>query len=318
MRVAYVGNFRPEHSTENHVRAALTRGLGHQVITYQEDEMTGRTWRQLAAEPDVFDLLLWTRTWPVDADAARLCLARFDSHSVPTVAFHLDRWFGLHREHEITGRDRHPMFDCSIVCTADGGHPDEFERAGIDHVWTPPAVDEWEAQPGFPTRQFTSPVAFVGSWQGGYHPEWPHRDELVAVLQERYGPRCRFWPARRGPSLRGRALRDLYASATVLVGDSCLAGGATRYWSDRIPETIGRRGFLVHPNVVGLEEHFAPGVHLATWDLGDWPDLVEIVDYYVDNPDDARAIADAGRAHVLQHHTYTVRMRQVLAAAGVQ
>ncbi len=37
--------------------------------------------------------------------------------------------------------------------------------------------------------------------------------------------------------------------------------------------------------MVGLEEHFAPGVHLATWDLGDWPDLVEIVDYYVEHPD---------------------------------
>ena len=62
MRVAYIGNFEPEWSTENDVRKAFEH-LGHEVIRLQENnpQIIG-TLRQLVDQRG-FDLLLMTSTW---------------------------------------------------------------------------------------------------------------------------------------------------------------------------------------------------------------------------------------------------------------
>lgn len=311
LNIAYVGNFDPPHSTENHVLQAL-RSLDYDVAPLQENRL--ETWRLLAdADRYAWDLVLWTRTrWepPVPENVQLDALDALERASVPSVGFHLDRWFGLAREHEVVDA---PFFRCDLVCTADGGHGPEFAEAGVMHMWLPPAVSEFECVLGTPEVRFSSPVAFVGSWNG-YHPEWQHRQQLVHHLRARYRNRVAFWPAPGAPAVRGDDLRNLYASTTVNVGDSCLAGGATHYWSDRVPETLGRGGFLLHPYVEGLGDHFDIGDHLVTWRLGDWDQLDRLIDYYVENPDEAKRIALAGRDHVLEHHTYTVRMRQLVNA----
>ncbi|MEK9644208.1 MAG: glycosyltransferase [Alphaproteobacteria bacterium] len=309
MRVAYIGNFRPFHSTENEVRKAW-EALGAVVLPLQEDECD---WQGLPAlvDSERVDLVMWTRTADLDraTNATKLlALTELEARGVPSVAYHLDRWWGLRRQHEIAEQ---PFFRCAVVVTADGGHQDRWEAEGVNHRWLPPAVSEFECSPGTPRDEYASDIAFVGSWQG-YHREWKHRPALVRCLQHSWPGRVRFWPEPGQPSVRGDALRDLYASVKVVVGDSCLAGGATHYWSDRIPETIGRGGFLLHPNVVGLDEHFTPGTHLVTWDIGDWTALRDLVDQFLEDHVARETIADAGRAHVLKHHTYTVRMRQVI------
>ena len=306
MRLAYVGNFEPTHSTENEVRKAWG-ALGAHVQPIQEQHAD---WSTLLDRVSGCDMLMWTRTADLDhepVDVKLTALRQFEDAGIPTVAYHLDRWFGLHREDSVA---REPFFRCSVVITADGGHQGRFEDLGVNHHWLPPAVSEFECSPGTPRDEFASDIAFVGSWQG-YHREWRHRPALVKCLQHTWPDRVRFWPAPGQPGVRGEALRDLYASVKVVVGDSCLSGGVTRYWSDRIPETIGRGAFLLHPNVVGLEEHFTPGVHLDTWDVNDWSYLRDLVDHYLEDHVARETIADAGRSHVLEHHTYTVRMRQV-------
>ena len=113
--------------------------------------------------------------------------------------------------------------------------------------------------------------------------------------------------------MRGQELRDLYASVDVVVGDSCFAGsGLANYWSDRIPETLGRGGFLLHPMVPGLEQHFSIGDHLGCWNAGDWDQLGVDIEFFVKHTDRAREIATLGMLHVDQHHTYDVRMDQLV------
>ena len=61
LRIGYIGNFGPVHSTENHVRQAL-EGLGHQVVQFQEDDPV--SWdRLLDPFTERLDVVLWTRTW---------------------------------------------------------------------------------------------------------------------------------------------------------------------------------------------------------------------------------------------------------------
>lgn len=307
MKVAQIGNFGAEHSTENELRKAL--GLcDHDVDCLQENEPG--VFPRLAQVVGDYDLVLWTRTgWhpPVPADEQWAMLTAAAAAGVPTVGYHLDRWWGLHREHQV---HEEPFFRCSLVVTADGGHDKQFAAAGVNHHWLPPGVSALECEPGTPRPEYQGDVAFVGSWRPGYHTEWTHRPQLVRHLNK-WG--CRFWPAKGKPAIRGEALRDLYASTKVLIGDSCLVGDATRYWSDRIPETLGRGGFLIHPYVEGIEEHFTDGKHLRLWPVGDWAELDRLIAYYLTHDDERRDIAAAGRAHVLEHHTYTVRMGQVAA-----
>lgn len=310
MKIAYIGNFVPEHSTENHVKQAW-ENLGHTVHMVQEGDEESRL--NLIKSIKKYKLVLWTRTadlsakWGVRKQYEIIAAAK--QNKVPTVAFHLDRWWGLDREASIW---EEPFFRCEYVITADGGHQQEFQSVGINHVWLPPAISSNEANIGEVTERFKSDLAFVGSWRPGYHAEWTHRPQLIDWLRTTYGDRVKFWPEIGQPSIRGKELQDLYASVKVVIGDSCLVGNATNYWSDRIPETIGRGAFLLHPFVEGISDHFKIGEHLATWSAGDWSDLKEKIDYYLTHDDEVLAIKKAGLAHVIANHTYDIRVTQIL------
>lgn len=309
--MAYVGNFGPAHSTENDVAAAWNE-LGHRVLALQENHPD--TWRWLL-DSDLagVDLFMWTRTWHLPQFPQLDALARLTTLGVPTVGYHLDRWWGLDREHQI--RDE-PFFRCDLMVTADGGHDRQWANAGIDHMWLPPAVNAGSVGRARVTRGAGHDVVFVGSnrW---YHPEWPHRFELLEWLRRNYGRRFGVYPNGR-VAVRGTQLAALYAGCKVAVGDSCLAGGATRYCSDRIPETLARGCLLIHPHVDGITDgtHYTPGEHLDTWPLGDWDTLGERIEHYLTHPHTRQRVADQGMAHVATHHTYTRRMTQVLTACA--
>lgn len=308
MKILYVGNFTRPWCTEVHVAASL-ESLGHRVVRAQENTID---WSQhpgvrtAIGRTDDVELVLWTRTWAVDSDAATAMLERFRDAGAPSAAFHLDRWFGLDREYQVTTE---PFFQAvDAVFTADGGHDAEFAAAGVPHTWLPPGVFDVDCRRrGRRLRQFVSDVAFVGSHPYP-HPAWaPYRDELIGRLRGHFGDRFKLWP--QGRAVRGQALNDLYASAAVMVGDSCLAGGAHRYWSDRVPETIGRGGFIIHPFVGGLEEWYPT---MPTYTLGDFDGLIEQIEWWLARPNARAEKAEELRAVVLTRDTYKHRMATLL------
>lgn len=267
------------------------------------------------------DFILWTRTgwdWPrlgISHDEARLLqlrmLLRAGDRGVPAIGYHLDIWWGLKRQSQI---DIEPFFEVDLLVTADGGHDADWAAGGFNHVWFPPGVSLGECEPGMYRSDLASPIAFVGNWQGDYHPESAHRHQLVKWLSETYGSTCAFWPRPGHHALRGADLRDLYASVDVLVGDSCFCGSSLKnYWSDRIPESLGRGGYLLHPAVVGMgEQGFVNGETLGTWSAGQWGQLARAIEWALDNPDERRSVAAAGKALVVKKHTYERRMEQLV------
>lgn len=319
MRIAYIGNFRAVHSTENEVRKALL-ALGHDVLEVQEDTCPWVDLFHTIPRPDV---LLWTHTHGF-ADESKhadcwLMLDRARALGVPTVAYHLDRWWGLERQRQV---ETEPFFRCSLVVTADGDPRNPWAEHGINHRWLPPAIGHEEVGRGTFNPRFASDIAFVGGWRGyGHSGVWPWRNKLIHHLQSNWGEQLRLWPEPEQPAIRGAALRDLYASVRVVVGDSCLAGGATHYWSDRLPETIGRGGLLLHPDVEGLDEWWPPvdrtppRIGLLPWrfdfDLDSVDETIELALALDEAEHDA--ITEAGIEHVREHHTYVQRMAQVLA-----
>lgn len=327
MRVLQIGNQAPPHSTESHLRTAML-SHGWDVRSVQENDRW--CWSDLAANaPADVDFVLWTRTgWDYDHllgpggdkmvkawqhQFLRLCRL----HGIPTVGYHLDVWRRLEREHQV---EEEPFFSCSLLVTADGSDEQWWMDKGVNHVWFLPGVSEPECAPGTPRDEFRSKIAFVGSWQGHYHQEHQHRFELVDWLRRNFKRDCAFWPRQGQPAVRGQDLRDLYASVDVLVGDSCFSGdGIGKYCSDRLPESLGRGGFLIHPDTPGVTddsltpvgEAWQTGVHLMTWQAGNWDELGVWIDWALSTPKEVDEIRQAGKAFTVANHTYEVRVRQV-------
>jgi FkbM family methyltransferase len=312
LTIAYVGNHRHSFCTERHVSASLAQ-IGHTVIPLQEDDLD---WTQLPSLAASAHLVLWTRTWAVDDEAALAALAKLRDMRIPTVSFHLDRWWGLDREYQVTTQ---PFFRTDLVVSPDGANDHRWAEAGVNHLFLPPGVYGAECGPVQPNRRaFPCDVIFVGSHPYP-HAEWhPYRAELLERMEAHFGRRFGIYPKAKNRPIRGRLLQQLYASAKVVVGDSCLAGGATRYWSDRVPETLGRGGLLIHPEVEGMEEWYADASttgegDLLCYPLGDFDRAVALAEEALANPPRARAIAEHGRATVLGRDTYAHRMNTVLA-----
>lgn len=246
-----------------------------------------------------YAFILYTRTWKITEIVWLKLLQRT---TLPTVSFHLDLYWGLER-----GRDlkNDSFFWSDYVFSADGGHQKEFKEIGCNHFWLPPAILKDNCFIGDYKKELDTDVIFVG--HARYHKEWPYRPYLIQWLQKIYGQRFRLWG--QYETIRGKDLNDLYNSAKVIVGDSTYS---PYYWSDRIPETLGRAGFLVHPKVEGLEKQFEYYKHLIPYSLGNLKQLKEIIDYYIEHKEERDKIRFSAFDWVKKRHTYEHRIKKML------
>lgn len=305
-RVALLGNYVVPWTTETHLALSLGE-LGHRVLRLQENQTD---WRVLPRQLRRFgaEVLIWVRTWDVDRDAALSALADLRAAGVATVSFHLDRWLGLEREYQL---DEAPFFRTDLVVTADGTNPQAWADRGINHRWLPPGVLARECRshtPRPPDRRFPHDIVFVGSHPYP-HPDWaPVRGELLTGFAEHFGPRFKVWPD-RGRPVRGLHLNALYQSAKVVLGDSCLVPPVARYFSDRVPETLGRGGCLIHPWVEGIDAWYPD---LPTFAVGDVNEAIRLTEKLLEDGDQRAQLTATQRALVLGRDTYTHRMASLL------
>ena len=61
-----------------------------------------------------------------------------------------------------------------------------------------------------------------------------------------------------------------------------------------------------------MDEVYTDGEHLVTWQFGEWGRLIDLADYYLRHDGEREEIRQAGRAHVMEHHTYEVRAEQIV------
>lgn len=319
LTVLFVGNYKHSWCSEVHFTRSI-ESLGHTVVRIQEDECDWAALPRLADEHGAH-LLCWTRTWPTDFDTVAKPFEELRRMGVPTVVRHLDLYFNLLRSHQI---DDDPFFRCpDLVVTPHD--TDEWAAHGIEHWWQPPGVVADECGPVEPDhRKYPHPVVFVGS--GAFrpypHPEWaPVRARVLDACSGSFGKQFGRWP-RPGSPIRGLDLQTLYASAKVVVGDSCLVGNPRAYWSDRTPESLGRGALLLHPVVPGFidtaenqetDMGFVHGEHLWTYPAGDGGAVVDLVRAALADPEGSQRIRDAGRALVLSRDTYAHRFAALFA-----
>lgn len=307
-RVAWLGNFEPEWSTENQWRYAFEQH-GVEFVAVQQNRVSEREWERIASEADAAAL---STTWGWPLPCTEWTWVRLARRGVQTFTAHLDLLWGLPREQLVA--DRHPQFHGpQHVWTADGAHDDQWAAAGVNHHWLVPAIDERMLGRGTPRDQYRAEIGFVGS--RGYHPEWVWREQLIAALHDHYGPRFRHWGGGGEPGVRGPQLADLYASVDVVIGDACFVDRLDRYWSDRVPEVLGRGGFLLHPYQPALHDRYRAGyAWVEPCDLGA---LFAEIDGWLAEPADRRTVADYGMQLVARQDTWTHRAGEILTTLGL-
>ena len=303
MKIVFVGNFGVPFSTESHHKWTWEK-LGHEIVALQQNKTTTD---EIVRACEGAQLLQWTVThgWSTPGSfSEQQMLDKVRAMGVKSFSYHLDYYFGLNmndRRDQMVGQ--HPSWKVDTFFSTDGGHEDQYRARGVNHIWLPPGVVEYGCFEGTRTKSLEADIGFTGSV--GYHPEYPFRAHLIASLRNRYGNRFRLYQG-----YRERPLNDVYASCKVFVGDHVFAG-CPRYWSDRLPETCGRGGFIVYPRTEGVT------IPTATYEPQNLVDLFEKIDYYLARDEERERIRKEAHEHVRAHDTYTHRLSEVLRVLGL-
>lgn len=311
-KITFLGNFRVDYTSETH-HANTLESLGYNVVRLQE---TADTTGKILREAMTSDLFVWIHThgWntPGGLTMEQVLLELRDA-GVPTMTYHLDLWFGLNRQKDL---HKHPVYQhIGHFFTVDSQMAEWFNnKTSVKGHYLPAGVYDKECTytPATPERD----LIFVGS--KSYHPEWPYRPKLINFLEQNYPDKFSLYGREGVKTVRGQELNELYASTKVVVGDTlCPNFNYPDYWSDRIYETLGRGGFLIHPYIKGLEKEFEDKKHVVFYEYNNWDQLDDLINYYLENDKERENIRKAGHEFVKKNYTYRNRWQSILKELNV-
>ena len=306
-KIVFLGNFRVDYSSETH-HANTLESLGHKVIRMQESEAKSEEILKHAIDSDLF-IWIHTHGWrtPGKYEMGQV-LRTLADYKIPTMTYHLDLWFGLQRQRDL---DNHPVYKyIGHFFTVDKKMSDWFnQKTNVKGHYIPAGVYDKECI--IKQVELKNDVIFVGSKK--YHSEWKYRPQLIDWLEDTYKERFQHYGMGGLPSIRGTKLNKLYWSTKIVVGDTlCINFKYPDYWSDRVYETMGRGGFIIHPYVQGMEREFEDKKHLVFYEYGNFNQLKELIDYYLEHDEEREAIRKAGHELVKSKYTYRNRWEQIL------
>lgn len=297
--IIYIGDFIASYATENYITYAF-RELGNKVITMQYNHINFENPKQCVRELEEYrpDIILFSKAKPKGEPEKVIELLK--ENGITTVCWLFDLYIDIQNRH-IQLKNKNAPFNCKYLFSTDGGHQERFKEMGIDHKLLRQGIYDKEAI--LYDRKKIYGVIFVGSDFFGT------RKNMLDGLKMTYGLKFKRFGFPFTQEIRGLKLNELYASTKIVVGDS---QPSPKYWSNRIYETLGRGGFLIHPYVEGLEEEFEIGKDLVCYPYGDNAKLHELIDYYLENDDEREAIRKHGFETVKNKYTYKKRCEELL------
>lgn len=297
MKILYLGKFERHYRTENYVATALET-LGHTVLKFPVMNPHSNLVMRAKQETSKFDpdLVLFSKSY---FTGIKSYIKWLRHNNTRTACWLWDLFLGF-------GRRLPPQAsEVEFLFSTDGGHQAEFSKRGIDHRLLRQGIHA-PLSYQLPQNHYQHDVAFIGSL---YTPE---RERLVRWLKDNYGSRFKHHTITRGADLN-----LAISQVKVVVGDSY---PSPHYWSNRVYEVLGRGGFFLHPETVGMDTEFTDCEQYVSYrpvgSAGGFDDLRSAIDTYVSDDIERQRIATNGYALVSSRYTYLQRCESLLAAVG--
>lgn len=254
------------------------------------------------------DMLLWLRTHNhnLTGDGYGM-LRRVEDAGTVTVGLHLDLYWGVRTREQRIGKE--PWWTCQHVFTADGGPRDWISKGVMRHHWCPPPFGSRYLGYGTPDPGVKARAVFVGGLVRSIHGQ--HRADLLDWARYRWGHRFLWVGRNQRTRMHHRKLNDLYASVNVVLGDSALA---PRYWSDRVPRTLGRGGLLAYPRTDGMAEQGFTDDVMVLYDRGEFGQIAERLSGL--SLAERRQMTDKAIQVVAERHLWRHRLTRIAEVAG--
>lgn len=293
MRIAYVGNF--EYLYDEEYIARSFEMIGHTVHRIEQKQLAVDILSRLR-EVEV-DIILFGKWDEMPS------LAEFQARGIKTVCWLFDLYWGYVRENRINAR----YFKADYVFTTDAGHDAKFKIMGIRHQVVRQGIYKPDCYPvtlqDAYSEDMIEKVVFVGS----ANPANEMRNETLYYLQKTYGDDFKWYGRHDTNEMRGSALNYLYARTKVIVGDSVMS---PFYWSNRVVETLGRGGFLIHCDVPGLKEEYPD---IVTYEGGNFGNLKEKIDYYLQHEEERMEIVRRNFRLVASRYTMDKKCAELIS-----
>ena len=181
--------------------------------------------------------------------------------------------------------------------TSDGGHEERWKEVGIDHKCIRQGIHEPECYREDAEKEYD--VVFVGT----FNMNNKERNDMLDKIDKDFD--FHWFGKDNQDEVRGPKLNRLYGKTKVVVGDSVYT---PNYWSNRVVETLGRGGFLIHQDVPGLKEAFP---YLVTYERGNYDDLKTKIGHYLQNPKEREEIINKNLEWVKNNHTCKHRCQEL-------
>lgn len=291
-RIAFIGKFQRLHDEEYIARSF--ESLGHTVFRFPPEVSLRSLFNKIDEEK--IDVCLFNKYEP--HEGGDLFLKELRNRNVTSVCWLFDLYFGYPREYLVYEAS---YFRADVVATTDGGHDDMWPKHRINHVCVRQGIYKPECV--LMSSDPDDAIAFIGN----DNPLNKDRVKITTQLQQHYGGRFKWYGKRDTNELRGMDLNILYAQTKIIVGDSVWS---PHYWSNRVVETLGRGGFLIHVDVPGIREEYPD---LVTYERGNFEDLKSKIDYYMTHEDERKEIVRRNHRHVFERYTMDRKCSELIS-----
>lgn len=287
MKIIYIAKFHKMWDEEYIARGF--ESLGHVVARIDVQTRV----KDMVRDIDVFkpDMVIFAKfAHPYAQTVIDFC----KKNKIKTVCWVFDLYWNYARQDQLNT----PAFTADYVFTTDGGKRD-WDMYGINHHCVRQGIFERECVMLKAKKDID--VLFVGS----HNPNNHDRTVMLDKIKNDYNL---VWVGKESEDeARGMKLNELYARAKVVVGDSVYA---PHYWSNRVVETLGRGGFLIHVEVEGIKDEYP---NLVTYKRGDYADLKSKIDYYLSHDKERSDIIKKNFKLVKQNYTCTQKCKELLS-----